>query len=141
MLTIFFDANCPLCLAEMNHLKKCDTHNHINLINIHEDNFQQCYPEINTDEAMKILHGYYNGQLLLGLAVTHRAWTIAGKGFWVAPLNWPVIKTLSHWVYLGLAKFRHPISAILAKLLGLPTNQCSSGTCYDHSANTHHRRK
>jgi hypothetical protein len=21
--------------------------------------------------------------------------------FWVDPLNWPVIKTLSHWVYLG----------------------------------------
>jgi predicted DCC family thiol-disulfide oxidoreductase YuxK len=125
----------------MNHLKKYDSSNHINLINIHQDNFQQLHPEINAESAMKILHGFYEGELLLGLAVTYRAWTLVGKGFWVAPLNWPIIKTISHWVYLGLAKFRHPISALLAKLFGLPTTQCSSGTCYDNSANTHHRRK
>lgn len=141
MLTIFYDGNCPMCLAEMNHLKKCDKNNHINLINIHQQDFQQQYPEIKADAAMKILHGLYNGQLLLGLAVTHRAWTLVGKGFWVAPLNWPIIKTISHWVYLILAKFRHPISAVLAKIFGLPNTQCSSGTCYDNSANTHRRRK
>ena len=141
MLTIFFDGNCPMCLAEMRHLKKHDSHNNITLINIHQENFQQLHPEINPIAAMKILHGMYKGQLLLGLAVTHRAWTLVGKGFWVAPLNWPIVKTISHWVYLGVAKFRHPISAILAKLFGLPNSQCSAGTCYDNTTNTHHRRK
>jgi predicted DCC family thiol-disulfide oxidoreductase YuxK len=90
---------------------------------------------------MKILHAFYDGKILLGLEVTHRAWTIVGKGFWVAPLNWPVIKTLSHWVYLGLAKYRHQISALLAKIFALPNTQCISGTCYDNSTNTDHRRK
>jgi predicted DCC family thiol-disulfide oxidoreductase YuxK len=90
---------------------------------------------------MKILHGHYQGQLLLGLEVTHRAWTLVGKGFWVAPLNWPVIKTLSHLVYLILAKYRHQISAFLAKVFGIKKTHCSSGTCYDNSTNTDNRRK
>lgn len=141
MLTIFYDGNCPMCTTEMSHLKKYDKDNVIVLVDIHQDNLKSTYPEVNFADAMKILHGVYNGQLLLGLEVTHRAWTIVGKGFWVAPLNWPVIKTLSHWVYLGLAKYRHPISAFLGKLFGLKTTQCISGTCYDNSTNTNNRRK
>ena len=141
MITIFYDGNCPMCLAEMNHLKKFDVDNEIHLVNIHQEDFATIYSVVNVDDAMKILHAFYDGKILLGLEVTHRAWTIVGKGFWVAPLNWPVIKTLSHWVYLGLAKYRHQISALLAKIFGLPNTQCISGTCYDNSTNTDHRRK
>lgn len=141
MLTIFYDGNCPLCATEMDHLKKHDTENMISLVDIHQNDFESKYPSVKFTDAMKILHGYYQGQLLLGLEVTHRAWTLVGKGFWVAPLNWPVFKTLSHWVYLGLAKYRHTISAFLAKIFGIKTASCSSGTCYDNSKNTDNRRK
>jgi len=141
MLTIFYDGNCPMCATEMNHLKKHDKDNVIQLVDIHQEGFQAIYPSIKFVEAMKILHGTYNGELLLGLGVTHRAWTLVGKGFWVAPLNWPLLKTVSHWVYLGLAKYRHQISTLLAKVFGINTPNCISGTCYDNSANTNHRRK
>ncbi|TWX64763.1 DUF393 domain-containing protein [Colwellia demingiae] len=141
MITIFYDGNCPMCTAEMNHLKGYDVDNQINLVDLHQENFKTLYPAVNVDDAMKILHAFYNGRVLLGLEVTHRAWTIVGKGFWVAPLNWPVIKTVSHWVYLGLAIYRHQLSALLAKIFGLPNNQCISGTCYDNPTNTDHRRK
>jgi predicted DCC family thiol-disulfide oxidoreductase YuxK len=141
MLTIFYDGNCPMCTTEMVHLKNYDKNNLISLVNIHQKDFEARYPSIKFLDAMKILHGHYNGQLLLGLEVTHRAWTIVGKGFWVAPLNWPVLKTLSHWVYLGVAQYRHQISALLAKFFGIKTKNCISGTCYDKSKNTDHRRK
>ncbi len=141
MLTIFYDGNCPLCATEMAHLKKYDAKNKIQLVNIHEDDFSTRYPSVCFDEAMKILHGHYNAQLLLGLAVTHRAWTLVGKGFWVAPLNWPIIKTISHWVYLGLAKYRHQISALLAKVFNIKTTHCTAGACYEHRANLDNRRK
>lgn len=141
MLTIFYDGNCPMCTKEMDHIKKNDDDNFINLVNIHKQGFETIYPTVKFEDAMKILHGHYQGQLLLGLEVTHRAWTLVGKGFWVAPLNWPVLKTLSHWVYLGLAKYRHQISAFLAKIFGIKTANCSSGTCYDNSTNTDNRRK
>ena len=96
MLTIFYDGNCPMCATEMAHLKKHDTDNRISLVDIHQDDFSARYPSVCFDDAMKILHGHYKSQLLLGLEVTHRAWTLVGKGFWVAPLNWPIIKTISH---------------------------------------------
>ncbi|MBA6351512.1 thiol-disulfide oxidoreductase DCC family protein [Colwellia sp. BRX9-1] len=141
MLTIFYDGNCPMCATEMIHLKRHDQDNIIFLVDIHQENFSSLYPAIDFSAAMKILHATYNGKILLGLEVTHRAWTLVGKGFWVAPLNWPVFKTLSHWVYLGMAKYRHQISALLAKVFGIKTANCNSGTCYDKSTNTDHWRK
>jgi len=141
MLTIFYDGNCPLCATEMKQLKIQDKNSLINLVDIQQKDFATHYPKVKYQAAMKILHGDYNGQLLLGLEVTHRAWTIVGKGFWVAPLNWPIFKTISHWVYLGLAKYRHQISALLVKLFNISTTNCASGTCYDNRTNTDHRRK
>ncbi len=129
MLTIFYDGNCPLCSAEMRSLKRHDQQNKIQLVDLHSDVFAQQYPEINVDAAMRILHANYNGQVLRGLQVTHRAWTLIGKGFWVAPLNWPVVKTISHWIYLLVARFRHPLSSILAKALNIKATNCHAKQC------------
>ncbi|RHW77885.1 thiol-disulfide oxidoreductase DCC family protein [Colwellia sp. RSH04] len=141
MLTIFYDGNCPLCYSEMQSLKRHDQNNLIKLVNIHSNDFNTLYPEVSTENAMKILHGVYQNKQLLGLEVTHRAWTLVGKGFWVAPLNWPVIKTMSHWVYLLVAKYRHPISARLATLMNLESKQCNKGVCFDKPTNIDNRRK
>lgn len=141
MLTIFYDGHCPMCATEMAKLKKHDKNQLINLVDIHQHDFALRYPDVSFDQAMKILHGHYNGQLLLGLEVTHRAWTLVGKGFWVAPLNWPIVKEISHCVYLLLAKYRHQISALLAKAFNIKATHCTSGTCYDNRTNTDHRRK
>lgn len=140
ILTIFYDGKCPLCATEMNSLKKHDKGNVIRLVDLHLSQFTTLYPHIDSLEAMRILHGEYQGKILLGLEVTHRAWTLVGRGFWVAPLNWPIVKTVSHWVYLGVAKFRHPISNFLAKIFHIKINSCESGVCFDKSKNTNHRR-
>jgi predicted DCC family thiol-disulfide oxidoreductase YuxK len=140
MLTIFYDGNCPMCATEMAYLKSYDKDNRISLVDIHQQNFEAIYPNVKFVDAMKILHAHYQGKVLLGLDVTHRAWNLVGKGFWVAPLNWPIIKILSHWVYLYLAKYRHQISALLAKKLGIKAANCHSGTCHDNPENTDHRR-
>jgi predicted DCC family thiol-disulfide oxidoreductase YuxK len=129
MLTIFYDGKCPLCSAEMRSLKKHDTNQQINLFDLHNPDLEKLYPEVDFSKAMKILHGYYQGKILLGLEVTHRAWTMVGKGFWVAPLNWPILKTISHWFYLLIAKHRHPISAILARALKIQPSICEDERC------------
>lgn len=141
MLTIFFDGACPLCSAEMQSLKNHDNQDLILLVDIHTPVFESRYPKISKVDAMRILHGTYEDKLLLGLEVTHRAWSLVGKGFWVAPLNWPVFKTISHWVYLGVAKYRQPISSLFARLFHLETKHCQQGVCFDKSTNANHRRK
>ena len=140
-LTIFYDGHCPLCSLEMQRLKEQDDKNNILLIDLHQANFNEQYPHINVDKALAILHGEYQGKLLLGLDVTHRAWTLVGRGILVAPLQWPIIKPLSHLVYLQLAKYRYPISQFIYKRFGIGIKQCNEGTCYDKPNNTNNRRK
>ena len=141
ILTIFYDGACPLCCAEMELLLRKDSDNKICLIDIHSEEFVTKATEFNVSDAMKILHGTYQGELLLGLAVTHRAWTLVGKGFLVAPLNWPIVKPLSHQLYLLVAKHRQAISSFLAKVFKLNSQQCNKGTCYDNRANPNSRGK
>ena len=140
-LIIFFDGNCPMCSLEMLKLKQYDTENRIELCNLHQKGFTTLYPDIDFDKAMAILHGYYQGEVLLGLNVTHRAWTIVGKGLFVAPLQFPVIKQVAHLIYLLIAKYRHPISHFMYKRLGIGQTICTKGTCYEKDSLVNHRRK
>lgn len=140
-LTIFYDGNCPLCTLEMAKLKHYDTKELIVLENLHQDNFETRFPDINTDKAMHILHGQYQGKILLALDVTHRAWTLVGKGALVAPLQFPIVKQLAHGCYLLIAKYRHPISQCLYQRFGIGIKTCEQGTCYEKPNNVNRWRK
>ena len=140
-LTIYYDGSCPLCSLEMDRLKKQDKHHLIVLINLRTENFNEQFPHINIKDGLRILHGEYKGNLLLGLDVTHRAWTLVGKGYLVAPLQWPIIKPVSHLIYLFFAKYRYPISRDKGKLFNLKTANCHQGTCYEKQSNSNHWRK
>ena len=138
-LTIFYDGNCPLCNLEMQKLKRYDDKDLIILVNLRQENFQTLFPYININKALEILHGLYQGKILLGLDVTHRAWTLVGRGALVAPLQFPVIKQLAHGSYLLLAKYRHPISHFLYQRFGIGVATCEQGTCYEKPDNVNHR--
>jgi predicted DCC family thiol-disulfide oxidoreductase YuxK len=140
-LIIFYDGNCPLCTLEMHKLKRYDKNGLIRLENLHQENFATLFPTVDTNKAMKILHGFYQGKTLLALDVTHRAWTLVGRGALVAPLQFPVVKQLAHVGYKLLAKYRHPISNCLYERFGIGIKTCDKGTCYDSKYNTDHRRK
>jgi len=140
-LTIFFDGQCPLCTLEMQRLKEQDKNNQILLVDLHQADFATLYPEINVDKGLAILHGKYKGKILLGLDVTHRAWTLVGRGWLVAPLQWPIIKPISHQVYLLVAKYRQPISSFIYKRFGIGIKHCDQGTCYGKPNDINHRSK
>jgi predicted DCC family thiol-disulfide oxidoreductase YuxK len=139
-LTIFYDGNCPLCTLEMQKLKRYDTKGLIVLEDLHQENFDALFPQINKDKAMNILHGQYQGKILRALDVTHRAWTLVGKGGLVALLQFPIIKQLAHGGYLFLAKYRHPISHCLYQRFGIGISKCEQGTCYEKLINVNPRR-
>ena len=113
-LTIFYDGGCPLCVAEMRHLKKLDTAGNIAFENIYEADFCERFPTINQQQADRILHGQTgDGDMLFGLDVTYRAWVLVGKRKWVAILRWPLIKGLADIGYLFFARYRYTISRLL----------------------------
>ncbi|MBQ4811403.1 DUF393 domain-containing protein [Pseudoalteromonas luteoviolacea] len=123
-LTIFYDGTCPLCVKEMNALTKRDTHKHINTVDIYSDEFSR-YENIDPDKANTILHAIdKEGNLILGLDVTHKAWQLVGMGWLYAPLRWPVIKPVADQLYLLFAKNRYRISYWLTG-----KSRCENGVC------------
>lgn len=144
-LTIFYDGHCPLCCLEMEKLKQYDQHNRIQLEDLHQPKFEQHFPDINVADALKILHGKYQNKRLLALDVTHRAWTLVGRGALVAPLQFPIIKQIAHVGYLLLAKYRRPLSHFIYQRLGIGIyigiKTCNKGTCYEKPNNTDHWRE
>ena len=61
-----------------------------------------------------MLHGQLaSSEMIYALDVTYTAWTLVGKRHWVAVLRWPMIKQVSHWVYLYFTKHRLRISKLL----------------------------
>ena len=124
ILTIYYDGHCPLCMIEMKSLKKHDSKNAINLIDLHSDNFSEDHPHINKTDAIGILHGQLNnGELLLGLDVSCKAWLIVGKHKWMAILRWPIIKSIADMFYRLFARHRSKISFILTGKK--PCNSCN----------------
>jgi len=111
------------------------------LVNLHDNDFENNFSHIDPNQAMRILHGEYQGNILLALDVTHRAWTLVGKGWLVAPLQFPIIKQISHAIYLILAKYRQPISKFIYQHLGIGNNTCIQGVCYEKQDSNNHRSK
>lgn len=113
-LTIFYDGGCPLCVNEMRHLSRRDTAQKIALQDIHAEGFAEDFPYIDPVRADQIFHGQLaNGEMIYALDVTYEAWALVGKRHWVAILRWPVVKQVSHQVYLFFAKHRWRISKLL----------------------------
>ena len=124
-LTIFFDGQCPLCAKEMRALKARDHKNLLQLEDIWQDNFEQHHPAINQETANRVLHAVDDsGNLLLGLDVTARAWSMVGinRYNW---LRWQLIKPVADFFYRRFANNRYGIS----KLLTGRARTCSETRC------------
>lgn len=117
-MKIFFDGQCPLCRAEMEHLKKHDARENIELVDIHSNEFEQNYPELTKQETMSKLHAYdTHGKKVIGLDVTYQAWRTVGKYKWLKVLRVQPIKWFADRVYLLFAKHREPIAKFICTLL------------------------
>ena len=110
-MIIFYDGHCPLCRAEMAHLKRYDKHQVIQFEDIQQDNFSQHYGHLEWAALNNRIHVQQpDGSLLTGLDATHAAWKAVGKGWLYAPLRWPIIKPIADYGYTLFARHRYRIS-------------------------------
>lgn len=109
--TIFYDGQCPLCEIEMKHLKKRNTEGQLAFVDIMAEDFAKNYPDLDWHALDARIHGMTeDGNMLIGLDVTHKAWSLVGKGWIYAPLRWPGIRFFADKAYLVFAKHRNKIS-------------------------------
>jgi predicted DCC family thiol-disulfide oxidoreductase YuxK len=110
-LIIFYDGKCPLCANEMRHLARLDKNQVLEFFDIHNPKLLMQHPDINFTDANNILHGKLaTGETLKGLDVTYKAWSLVGKGYFIAPLRWFWLKPIADKVYLWFAKNRFTVS-------------------------------
>ncbi|MCX2524257.1 thiol-disulfide oxidoreductase DCC family protein [Larsenimonas rhizosphaerae] len=126
-LILFYDGACPLCVREIGHLTRLDEQGRIQCEDIQKDDFEMRWPQVDPQEASSILLGYYHGQVIKGLDVTHRAWSLVGRGWLTAPLRWPVVRPVADRVYLWFARHRYTISGVLTGRRRC--DSCTSGKC------------
>ncbi|PKH56029.1 DUF393 domain-containing protein [Shewanella sp. Choline-02u-19] len=124
-LRIFYDSLCPLCDAEMQHIKARDIGDDIELQDLNQSDFASKFPEIDFTVANRILHAQRpDGSIITGLDVTYEAWTVVGKERWVSLLRCSLVKPFADKGYLFFAKHRYRISYLLTG-----KKRCESGTC------------
>ncbi|MGB2708012.1 MAG: DUF393 domain-containing protein [Pseudoalteromonas nigrifaciens] len=129
-MIIFYDANCPLCNAEMQHLKRADINNKIILEDLNATDFNTRFPNVDKSKAMALLHARMpSGIMIYGLDVTYQAWKTVGKYPWLKIIRLPIIRFFADCAYTFFAKYRQPISRFL-----MPNSQCKNNQCKTKSA-------
>ena len=112
-LVFFYDGLCPLCMHEVKILQKKDVQQKILFEDINQPDFITKYSFINKDKVGKILHGLNrDDEIITGLEVTYLAWSLVGYKWLVAPLRWPVARSIFRRLYFVFAKHRHFIARL-----------------------------
>ncbi len=133
-LTLFFDGRCPLCMAEINELKKLDRNGSLSFVDVNSDSLSKNHSYIDKESALSMLHGITgDGQMLFGLDVTVAAWAAVGKHRWLQILRWPIIRYVADAAYWLFARYRSQISSLV---MGRRT-VCSSDNCLPENNSDH----
>jgi predicted DCC family thiol-disulfide oxidoreductase YuxK len=113
-LTIYYDGNCPLCLAEIHFLKH---HNHRDLICFVNLHAMSSIEEVNCEQAMKNIHGRIGDTLIVGPRVFDEAYKRTDLKLinYLFSLAW--FRFLYARFYVFFAKYRHQISSLIGPWL------------------------
>ena len=131
-LTLFFDANCPVCRTEMAALRQRDAAGRLRFEDVRADGF--AVPAgTSLDHMLSSLHGRTaDGQLVAGVATLRLAYRAVGLGWLVAPTAWPLLRGPSERAYLWFARHRFAMPAWLglgALALRAHKPHCNDSTC------------
>ncbi|MEL6222718.1 MAG: DUF393 domain-containing protein [Cyanobacteria bacterium J06627_8] len=135
-IRLLYDGDCPLCLREVNFLKKKDDERGlIDFVDISDPAYN---PEDNADidyeTAMGRIHAIRaDGTVIKNVEVFRQTYEVLGMGWIYAATKWPVIGPLVDWLYDVWADRRLALTGRPSlKTLIESRNQCDvsgSGTC------------
>lgn len=106
-MEVFFDGGCPLCLREINFLKRRDCHGRIKFTDIDASDFSSESCGKTYDELMAKIYGRLpDGTWITGVEVFRRLYAAVGFGPLVALTRLPVISQIMDLGYHLFAKNR-----------------------------------
>lgn len=113
-LTIYYDGECPLCLAEIHFLKSRNALGLIEFVDVAAPQFDEASHQVSCKLALATMHGRLaDGTQLDGIPVFAEAYKRANlpKLAWLFSRPW--LASLLNAGYFVFAKYRHRISKII----------------------------
>lgn len=118
-IEVFYDGDCPLCLREINMLRRKDQAGRIRFTNIADVSFREAEIGKTYDELMQRIHGRLpDGTWIEGVEVFRRLYKAVGFGPLVALTRLPIISQLLDLGYVLFARNRLRL-----------TGRCHAGMC------------
>ena len=121
-LTLLFDGGCPLCVREVNFLRRRDRNGSLAFVDIDALDYTPAdHQGISYAEAMGRIHAITaSGLVLHDVAVFREAYRLIGLGWLYAPTRWPLLSGLvdrmySLWASRRLQLTRRPDLASLCE--------------------------
>lgn len=116
-LTLFYDGNCPLCLAEIHLLKSRNHQQLLAFIDVTE-NIDEHKHGVSCAAALQSMHGQLaDGTIIQGVAVFREAYTRVGWHTMAWVLSIQSLQPLFDLAYYHFAKHRQRIATIIGKPL------------------------
>jgi predicted DCC family thiol-disulfide oxidoreductase YuxK len=113
-LTLFYDAACPLCRAEIVFLSRRNQAGLLDFVDIHSSRFDANKLGVSCEQAMAAMYGQYeSGALLRGVAVFPEAYRRANLPLLAWIFSRQSLQPVLKISYQFFAKYRQQISRIL----------------------------
>jgi predicted DCC family thiol-disulfide oxidoreductase YuxK len=115
-LSIFYDGNCPLCLAEIHVLKNNNQQQLLRFINIHDGTLVDS--AINCAAALQIIHAQFeNGKVIRGPIVFAEAYKRSDLTVMKWLFSFKLFQRIYALFYVYFAQYRHQISKLIGPFL------------------------
>lgn len=115
-LTIYYDGQCPLCLAEIHYLKHHNPHRLLQFVSLQSIHQAEC--DINCELAMQTIHARLGEhKMITGPEVFFQAYQRTNLTIIPFLFSFRVIRYLYAKFYVVFAKHRHAISKCMGPTL------------------------
>lgn len=117
-LTLFYDAACPVCALEMDHLRQRDIGHRLTFVDIGEPGFDPAAYGATLEQMDAQIHAMRpDGSMVRGVEALRLAYAAAGLGWVLRPTGWAPVKPLFDAGYRVFARHRRSISRAAAPLI------------------------
>ena len=140
-LTLFYDAACPVCSLEMDHLRERDLAGRLIFVDIGAPGFDATAYGATLQAMNAEIHAKRpDGSMLKGVEVLRLAYDAVGLGWVLRASAWPLLRPAFDVAYRGFARHRIAISRAAAPLIRSLRDlrarrtvrrmrECSAGAC------------
>lgn len=144
-LTLLYDAGCPICSLEMDHLRQRCSDGRLVFVDIAASGFDAMAWRATQAELAAEIHGVQaDGQHLVGLAALRAAYEAAGLGWVLRATAWGPLAPWADAGYRLFARHRQRISRAAAPIIQAlrgwrarrtlqRMSRCQGGACQLHS--------